>query len=84
MVFDIIPQANTKNDEEENKRKSSSGFESCTQFGTQKMFKKTVTKIMRRKIKKWFRTERENLSPLQFLKDMKVLSNKLEAISRHY
>ena len=62
---------------------TSSSLKAIKQFGTQKMFKKSVTKIMRTQIKKWFRRERRNLSTLRFLKDMKVLSDKLEAISKH-
>ena len=83
MVFDIIPQTTTKKDEKENNKETSSSLKASTQFGTHKMFKKSVTQIMRTKIKKWFRRERRNLSTTQFLKDMKVLSDQLKTISKH-
>ena len=83
MVFDIIPQTTTKVDEKENNKETGSSLKASKLFGTHKMFKKSVTQIMRTKIKKWFRRERRILSTTQFLKDMKVLSDKLEAISKH-
>ena len=81
-VFDLIPQANNQEDGKEKKAEVVEGVGDKKYLVKGNMFKKSITKIMRKKIKKWFRTERENLSSLRFLEDMKVFSDHLDEISK--
>ena len=82
-VFDMIPQATTEDGEKKISKDIGRTSKGERHSGGNMMFTKLITKVMRKKIRKWFRSERENMSSLQFLKDMNVLSDKLETISKH-
>ena len=68
--FCIFP--NTQDNEKQNKKETITGRQLSR---TPKIFKKSVTKDMKKKIKRWFRIEMKNQSSLQFLEVMKVLSD---------
>ena len=50
-MLDIIPKANTEDDEKGKDQITKSSLEASKQFGKHKMFKESVTQIMRTKIK---------------------------------
>ena len=84
-VYDIIPHSNNivVPDNEDYKKIGINGIEANNkQSGTPKMYRKMITKLMREKIRKFFRVEEKNVSSLLFLKDMQVLSEHIEAILR--
>ena len=68
----IFTQANTQDNEKQNKKETITGRQLSR---TPKIFKKSVTKEIKKKIKRWFRIEMKNQSSLQFLEVMKVLSD---------